>query len=102
MVSAVLPVVFLIAFQAPPGPDGRGDKITSPVEQTTNKVAINIATATELQGLPGIGPKMAGRILLARKRRPFRRPSDLRRVNGIGRKTARRLAPLVDFRQRVH
>jgi competence protein ComEA len=58
-------------------------------------VNLNEATAAELRTLPGIGPKLAERILDARARQPFRSVDDLRRVSGIGPKTLERLRPLV-------
>jgi competence ComEA-like helix-hairpin-helix protein len=55
-------------------------------------VDLNWATYEELQKLPGIGPKLAERILA---RRPFQSPEDLTAVPGIGSKTLERLRPLV-------
>lgn len=56
---------------------------------------LNRATTQELLLLPGIGPTKAQRILALRKRRPFKRLGELRRVNGIGPKTYRRLRPFL-------
>ena len=55
-------------------------------------VDMNRASREELQGLPGIGPTLAQRIVEAR---PFRSVEDLRRVRGIGPKTLEKLRPLV-------
>jgi competence ComEA-like helix-hairpin-helix protein len=67
--------------------------------QTTNAVAVsprpvdlNLATLEELQTLPGIGPKLAERIIA---HRPFKTLADLDRVPGIGSATITRLEPLV-------
>lgn len=62
-----------------------------------DRVAVNRANAEQLMRLPGIGPKKAQAIIEARERRPFRRPSDLRRVKGFGPKTILRLAPCLSF-----
>jgi competence protein ComEA len=63
-------------------------KLTGPVD-------VNRATADDLQKLPGIGPKMAQRILDERGRGRFKSVDDLRRVGGIGAKTLERLRPYV-------
>jgi competence protein ComEA len=60
------------------------------------RLDLNRASADELEGLPGIGPKTAQRILEdLRVRGPFRKPQDLTRVKGIGPKTMERLLPHV-------
>jgi competence protein ComEA len=60
------------------------------------RLDLNRASADELEGLPGIGPKTAQRILDDRRTRgPFRKVSDLTRVKGIGAKTLARLLPHV-------
>jgi competence protein ComEA len=63
----------------------------------TGRVAINTASLAELEGLPGVGPGRARRIVEARAREPFKRIGDLRRVPGFGVKTLRRLKDLVEF-----
>ncbi|GDX81232.1 hypothetical protein LBMAG42_30430 [Deltaproteobacteria bacterium] len=57
------------------------------------KVSLNGASAAELEGLPGVGPKLAERIIAAR---PFRSVRDLDRVRGVGAKSLARLSPLVE------
>jgi competence protein ComEA len=81
----------------------------SPKESTTRKpskkeenlrglIDVNHAEARELQQLPGIGPKLAQRILDERAKGPFRSVEDLRRVSGIGPKILERLRPYVSVR----
>jgi competence protein ComEA len=54
------------------------------------KVDINHADAAELEGLPGIGPSLAARVIAAR---PFATVDDLAEVRGIGPATIDRLRP---------
>jgi competence protein ComEA len=68
---------------------------TGPKEPAGGLVDVNAAPAERLQRLPGIGPKMAQRIVQTRAARPFRSVDDLRRVPGIGAKTLERLRPHV-------
>jgi len=59
-------------------------------------VNLNTATATELQALPGIGPKKADAIVTFRSSNgPFKDVEDLVMVKGIGPKTMDKLRPLV-------
>ncbi|QEL16523.1 helix-hairpin-helix domain-containing protein [Limnoglobus roseus] len=57
-------------------------------------INVNTAPVAELQRLPGIGPKLAERIVEAR---PFKIIEDLRRVGGIGVKTLEKLRPHLRF-----
>lgn len=59
------------------------------------QVNLNTASAAELQRLPGVGPARAQAIVERRARRPFRRIQELMRIRGIGRKTFRRLRPML-------
>ena len=65
-------------------------------------VNLNEADISVLCTLPGIGPKKAKAIVDYRNRRPFTRPSQLVNVKGIGRKTLKRLLPLIDVAPIVH
>jgi competence ComEA-like helix-hairpin-helix protein len=50
--------------------------------------------AVQLENLPGVGPKMAARILQFRQQHgPLRRLEELEQVQGIGSRTLERLRP---------
>ena len=54
---------------------------------TTQVVNINTASAAEFEALPGIGPKMAARIIEYRQKNgPFKKVEELMNVRGIGEK----------------
>jgi competence ComEA-like helix-hairpin-helix protein len=63
------------------------------------KIDVNRANAEDLEIVPGIGPKLAERILADRiARGSFRSIDDLARVAGIGEKTVERMRPYL----RIH
>jgi competence protein ComEA len=58
---------------------------------------LNVASERDLQGLPGIGSILAGRIVEYRETRgAFRDVEQLRRVKGIGKKTFDRIRALIE------
>ncbi len=62
------------------------------------RLNVNTAGAAELRRLPGIGEVKARRILRYRAHHgPFRNPSELMRVRGMGKATLEKLAPLIRF-----
>ncbi len=66
------------------------------VDERPVRMNLNLATASQLERLPRIGPKMAARILAYRRAHgPFKRVADLVRVRGIGEKTLALLEPLL-------
>ncbi|HUM39241.1 MAG TPA: helix-hairpin-helix domain-containing protein [Nitrospira sp.] len=77
--------------QATPPADSR------PTSQATLRpVDLNQATVADLEALPGIGPKLAQRVIEHRDERgPFHSVEELRQVKGIGRKKFDRLRPHV-------
>ncbi|MDH5676151.1 MAG: helix-hairpin-helix domain-containing protein [Myxococcales bacterium] len=65
-------------------------------DDATLVVDLNRADEAELTRLPGIGPSKAQAILKLRERiKRFNKIEDLMRVKGIGRKTFRKLRPML-------
>ena len=68
----------------------------SPHPSVPRTIDLNLASERDLEGLPGIGPILALRIVEYREARgAFRDVEQLRRVKGIGKKTVDRIRPLV-------
>ena len=59
---------------------------------TSSRMDINVASFEELQTLPGVGPKLAERIIA---HRPYKNVEELDNVPGIGPVTLKRLTPLI-------
>lgn len=64
----------------------KGTSLAAPID-------LNSASLSDLQKLPGIGPKLSQRILDERAKKPFQSVDDLRRVRGIGKKTVEKVRP---------
>ncbi len=73
------------------GGDGTGD-------ESGHKVNINLASAKELEELPGIGPTLAERIVDYRKKKGgFKKVDELKQVSGIGEKKFEELRDYVEI-----
>ena len=60
------------------------------------RININLATRSELESLPGIGPALAGRIVKFRETHgPFSRPEDILIIQGVGEKLYDGIAGLI-------
>ncbi len=90
-----------IASDAPPslvlpktsGKGGHSNKMTA---GSGEQIALNTATAEQLERLPGVGPSMAGRILAYRQQAGgFGKSEDLMQVVGLGPKKFAKIAAFV-------
>ena len=76
------------AARAPAAAPKKAGALKEPID-------LNRATTEQLQKLPGVGPRLAQRILDERAKAPFKSVEELRRVGGIGPKTLAKLRPFV-------
>lgn len=68
-----------------PGPDGLPHASTSGLDGPGGTVSLNTASVSDLEGLPGVGPVLAERIVSFREHNgPFSVVEDLLEVPGIG------------------
>lgn len=89
MMKVAVGVVILLLL----APLARGEEVP--------KIDLNEATRSQLNGLPGIGPVIAERILeLREKSGPFKRIEDLMNIRGIGEKKFLKLKDLITIKSR--
>jgi len=85
-VAAVLAAVFALGISA--------GVASAAAKAPTGKVNINTATASQLSELPGVGEKLAARIVEFRQKQgPFKSTQELMNVKGIGEKNLQKLQP---------
>jgi len=98
MVRIVLSLVAATALIAATGATLAAQTKTPPAAAakpaSTAVVNINTASATEIATLPGVGAKMAARIIEYRQKNgPFKKVEELMNVRGIGEKNFLKLKP---------
>lgn len=69
--------------------------------QSTDAIDPNTATAGELESLPGVGKKLAERILEARATTPIRSINDLLAIKGVTPKLVEAIAPKIHFTEKT-
>jgi competence protein ComEA len=90
MLRVLASLALAVAFAAQPAAQA-AQKVATPRTDAKPAVAtinLNTATAAELEKLPGIGQKVAARIVEYRQKNgPFKKVEDLMNVQGIGEKS---------------
>jgi competence protein ComEA len=88
-----LTAVAAVAQAPAPAKSAASAKATATAAAPVN---LNTATQSQLETLPGIGPKAAQRILEYRQKNgSFKKIEDLMHVKGIGEKSFLKLKPLI-------
>jgi competence protein ComEA len=87
-VTVQAPIAFVPSDQPSPA--------AAPQRHHTNLLDLNRATEKDFDALPGIGPRLAERILAHRQSvGAFQSLDELRKVKGIGEQTLAKIRPLV-------
>jgi competence protein ComEA len=96
MVIAALALLGLTAMPPALAAQEKPARASSAKPELTGTININTATAADLERLPGIGAKTAGRIIEYRQKNGgFKKIEDLMNVRGIGEKVFLRLRPQI-------
>lgn len=71
--------------------------ISTPSVSSSQLINVNTASKEALESLPGVGSKLADRIIAARQEKPFSSLEDLKRVSGIGESKLQKLTGKVTW-----
>ena len=96
MIRIMMAAIAAIALSAP-SLSAQG-KVPAPKPTATAAAPVNLNTATaeQLATIPGVGPKMAERIIDYRQKNGgFKKVEDLMNVSGVGEKSFLRMKPLI-------
>jgi competence protein ComEA len=102
---ALLVLVTVLAVAAIPAAASQqkspAAKSASTVAAPTTPVNINTATQAQLETLPGLGAKVAQRIIEYRQKNGnFKKVEDLMNVKGVGEKSFLKLKPMLTVSQK--
>jgi competence protein ComEA len=96
MVLAILALALPASAQQKPANGSSRSSAKSAAAVPTTPVNLNTATEAQLEALPGIGPKVAQRIVEYRQKNgAFKKIEDLMNVKGIGEKSFLKLKPML-------
>jgi competence protein ComEA len=92
--AALVAIMATFSVPAMSAQDGKGSAKSSKPTASNQVVNINTASAADFEALPGIGPKLAARIVDYRQKNgPFKKIEDLMNVQGLGEKNFLKLKP---------
>jgi len=94
-ILSLIALAALLASQAQ-AQTARTKTVDSAAVKPTPQVNLNTATVADLQELPGVGAKVAARIVEYRQKQgPFKRIEELMNIQGIGEKSFLKLRPQI-------
>jgi competence ComEA-like helix-hairpin-helix protein len=93
--KAIAPSTACNAQPSPSEPEPKSETLTQNV--SSSKINLNNAPLQDLEQLPGVGPKLAQRIVEARQQKPFQSLKDLDQVPGVGPKILEHLGDRVTW-----
>jgi competence protein ComEA len=96
MIRMMMAAIAAIALSAPALSAQSKAPAPKPAATAAAPVNLNTATAEQLATIPGVGPKMAERIIDYRQKNGgFKKVEDLMNVSGVGEKSFLKMKPLI-------
>jgi competence protein ComEA len=90
------PLALVLLLVAAAMPREVGAQAKSEGNKPSAVINLNAASAQQLEQLPGVGARMAARIVEYRQKNgPFKKIEDLMNIRGIGEKNFLKLKPLI-------
>ena len=96
MIRIMMAAIAAVALSAPALSAQSKAPAPKPTATAAAPVNLNTATAEQLATIPGVGPKMAERIIDYRQKNGgFKKIEDLMNVSGVGEKSFLKMKPLI-------